>query len=323
MLQLITGIMYIAVKLEGNKYHNIVPLVSGTEKNLVLTTVYDNQTRGTVHIVIKDGDTAVPVESITVAGIPPAEAGKTDINIFCRIQRRNRLYIEISVNDEVRVAKVIGLNRYIPGKSARDKLLLALLLLLIAGITFISLYTNKPAKSAGLVQEVQAIPKQETQKVQAMPKKAAQAGPLLKSHAQTSPAEQTLTKSVAANPDKTKLPAPLLKPQIIYFTPNSSLLNPEAKKKLKALIPLLNSVKELKANIKGHCALFGTEKGRTELSLQRAVNTLNFLKKNGWNPLTEPRVAGYGGKHPVTRNPRKQDLNRRVEIIYPSQHTKD
>ena len=101
MLQLITGIMYIAVKLEGNKYHNIVPLVSGTEKNLVLTTMYDNQRKGTVHIFIKDGDRTVPVESITVAGIPPAKAGETDINVFCGVKPRNRLYIEISVNDEI------------------------------------------------------------------------------------------------------------------------------------------------------------------------------------------------------------------------------
>jgi len=58
----------------------------------------------------------------------------------------------------------------------------------------------------------------------------------------------------------------------------------------------------------------GTEEGRERLSKARAYNVLDYLKKEGWIPNTEPVVKWYGGSRPVTFDQNEIYKNRRVEI---------
>lgn len=103
----------------------------------------------------------------------------------------------------------------------------------------------------------------------------------------------------------------------VYFRPDNANLTGEAREMLGEIADILKKHPEAQVGIYGHCALYGTEKGRIELSRQRAEEVDNFLKDRGWQPEKEPEIRALGGNQPVTRNSENQYLNRRVEIIVP------
>ena len=102
---------------------------------------------------------------------------------------------------------------------------------------------------------------------------------------------------------------------VVYFSPNSPILENPAKAKLKTIVEDLNNYIDAEILIDGHCAPKGNILNRQELSETRAKNVQKFLKQNGWN---EKNInitnAGYGGDLPVTQVEEEQYLNRRVEI---------
>ena len=65
--------------------------------------------------------------------------------------------------------------------------------------------------------------------------------------------------------------------------------------------------------IRGHCARFGTEEGRAELSKERATAVYNFIKSE-WGIKADSLVTGAGASEPVTLNRDEQYLNRRVDV---------
>ncbi len=101
---------------------------------------------------------------------------------------------------------------------------------------------------------------------------------------------------------------------IVYFYPNSSVLTEDAKSILRKILDILNNNSNLDVEILGHCAFFGTEKGRQEISTERAESVYSFFIKNGWTPESQALLIGLGHQNIVTRDPEKQNLNRRVEI---------
>jgi outer membrane protein OmpA-like peptidoglycan-associated protein len=113
-----------------------------------------------------------------------------------------------------------------------------------------------------------------------------------------------------------EIPKLSLKERTLNFTPNSTVLNREAVRVLEIILPILLENPELNVIISGHCAIAGTEVGRQEISVQRAENTYAWLKKKGWNPSSQPQIRGEAGNYPLTMDPEKQDINRRVEIDY-------
>jgi len=117
-------------------------------------------------------------------------------------------------------------------------------------------------------------------------------------------------------PEVTPPPAAELQTQqwTVYFNPDSARLTEEARQRLADIRNQLQAHPEGRVVISGHCALFGTERGRTELSQDRARTVLQYLLESSWDPEREPDVKGVGGKQSVTEERDKQYLNRRVEI---------
>ena len=99
----------------------------------------------------------------------------------------------------------------------------------------------------------------------------------------------------------------------VYFEPDSSRLTSEGKRRLGDILDELSSF-DGGVVITGHCASYGTESGRMDLSRRRAEEVYDFLTSSGWNPPTAPRVEGYGSKKPAVQEADMQHLNRRVEI---------
>lgn len=101
----------------------------------------------------------------------------------------------------------------------------------------------------------------------------------------------------------------------VYFHPNSTVLTPDTISVLDQILVILKNNGDLDVDITGHCAFYGTEKGRQEISIERAENVYRYFISGGWKPERKPLLAGRGHLDIVTRDPDKQNLNRRVEII--------
>jgi outer membrane protein OmpA-like peptidoglycan-associated protein len=103
--------------------------------------------------------------------------------------------------------------------------------------------------------------------------------------------------------------------ETIYFRPDDVELTAEAKRELENIAAFLSAHPEAELSLRGHTALFGTEKGRDYISDERAENTYRYLRSLGWKPEDDVLLKGLGGSEPVTMDPERQELNRRVEIL--------
>jgi outer membrane protein OmpA-like peptidoglycan-associated protein len=75
------------------------------------------------------------------------------------------------------------------------------------------------------------------------------------------------------------------KTSVVYFQPESVILDDRAQAALLPLLALLLEQSEREVSVEGHCALYGSEAGRQTLSVQRAVSVAELLKGRGWNPV--------------------------------------
>jgi outer membrane protein OmpA-like peptidoglycan-associated protein len=102
----------------------------------------------------------------------------------------------------------------------------------------------------------------------------------------------------------------------VYFPPDSAELTAPAKAELDAILHVLSRNAGKPVAIVGHCALFGTEQGRIELSEARARHVRRYLLDAGWQPAKDPATRGVGAAEPLTREPDGQAKNRRVELRF-------
>ncbi len=138
--------------------------------------------------------------------------------------------------------------------------------------------------------------------------------------------EPAITES---EPIETSAPAPEPAPPVpvtividkqltVNFLPDNADLTAEARNKIIEFVKQLptgnnTDLDMIRIDITGHCARFGTESGRVELSEARAANTREFLL-SVWKVPTDAKIEGYGAARPVTMEKDKQYLNRRAEI---------
>ena len=132
-----------------------------------------------------------------------------------------------------------------------------------------------------------------------------------------------------AEPQEDPAPAPEPAPPVpvtividkqltVNFQPDNADLTAEARNKIIEFVKQLptgdnTDLDMIRIDITGHCARFGTESGRVELSEARAANTREFLLSI-WKVPTDAKIEGYGAARPVTMEKDKQYLNRRAEI---------
>lgn len=100
-------------------------------------------------------------------------------------------------------------------------------------------------------------------------------------------------------------------PITLYFSPDSAILDSSGRRILDDLVSLLPEMAVL--SIEGHCAEYGTERGQKALSLLRARNVAEYLRP-GLPAGVILELNGFGIEDPATRDPERQDLNRRVVV---------
>lgn len=118
---------------------------------------------------------------------------------------------------------------------------------------------------------------------------------------------ETVKTTTSAESGAVKLPSQTN----IYFRPESAELSSRAVNELLNLAETM--VDDISIEIGGHCANYGTERGRWALSELRADVVAEFLSDRIPSSVTVV-IKGYGGLYPVHNEPENQDLNRRVEI---------
>ena len=101
----------------------------------------------------------------------------------------------------------------------------------------------------------------------------------------------------------------------VYFGPDSAELTGDAREALREIAGTLRRA-DGSLMLEGHCALFGTEQGRERLSRARAQTVRRFLLQEGLSLAEDGRVEAAAGREPVTEDPDRQELNRRVELSF-------
>ncbi len=102
----------------------------------------------------------------------------------------------------------------------------------------------------------------------------------------------------------------------IHFPPNSAILLPEEKEKLRKIGEILKRYPDRDIVITGHTARIGTEESCQILSEERARAVGNFLLSIGAKKASQMVFRGMGSRVPIADNstPEGRAKNRRVEI---------
>ncbi|HAK46859.1 MAG TPA: hypothetical protein DCO79_13200 [Spirochaeta sp.] len=270
-----------------------------------LTTVSENQQKADIKFYIKSKDKKHFLCSESITGLPAMSAGEPSIDIKPGVSGKT-FYYEIYINGKLVRRSSHDLSRYLRSKVpffAAGGLLAAAAVILLIVLVLIPMFTEN--------NQIVAEKKAEQLKT---------ADPAV-----VEPPETEIKEQKPAEPLPEPQPARLvfIEREItdrysVYFQPESDKLTAEAVSGLRVFIdklPKENDFEEaqFELEIRGHCARYGTEEGRAELSKERALKVYSFLK-TGWGIEADSFVTGAGASEPVSLKRDEQHLNRRVDI---------
>ena len=266
-----------------------------------LTTVKDFQRGGKIELFWEDQQGQVSAGLFHIKNLPPNHPGEPVCNISYDYNGRNQVKITIKTHQEVLAFQKLN----VPVRFKRPNNRFTFFLLL--GVTAVIIIAALLFWQFSLWPDKQAPPHQPVKPAD----NTAITAPRSTVPEKTIPEETT---EMPAPPgEKQEAAAPLA--LTVYFAPESAVLLPEAVAALERIAEETDFNSFSTVTFSGHCALFGTEKSRQTLSLERAGVTARFLQE--LKPLPEEtRIIGRGGGSPISAEKEKQDLNRRVEIEF-------
>lgn len=321
---------FLAVQVEHTRYVRLLRLDRPGKRELPLTTLADNQKQADIKLFLIEEGHKIPLHTFTLTGLPRKKAGEPRIVLDSSFNGRSTVRLRLILDGKEKENRAISLKKYLKRVFPASLLLPALLMLLVgAAALFLSLRMcglpgdripedRPPADS---LSHEMSPPTSPARPLPVPPSEGDTGG----THAAESKKEAGEEKGPVGLEEKTieekwvgevSTPVFTLETQV-YFQPDTARLTDAAKKSLDKTADLLKEHPEVRVGIYGHCALYGTEKGRIELSMQRAEQVVEYLRSRGWKPEHEALVQALGGSRPVTRDSDSQHLNRRVEIIVP------
>ncbi len=302
---------FLAVQVEHSQYVSLFSLERARESSLSLTTLVDNQKRADVQIfLVQDGKKTL-IQSFIIDKLPRGKAGEPRIILKSSFNGRFRLQFKIILNGRLRDSGSVSLRKYLKKHRFSPLLLVLLLLLLLSGAISLLLLPGRCTSSSPDPAENQYdSPGVASRSTDGQP---ATDVPGNKGAEPQSPAVAPKQEGVERKQPTPE--APFFMEERVYFGPDNAELTPEAQSQLRETAKKLIEHPDERIHIYGHCALYGTERGRITLSKQRALEVAEFLRSRGWDPDQEPVIHAMGGNRPVTKDKEKQHLNRRVEIL--------
>jgi len=295
-----------------------------------LTTLTDNQTTAEIkfHIRTAKGKFHICTESIN--RIPPMRAGEPSIDVVTKISGKTLNY-RISLN-----GRIVSEQSRPAGKYTKKSIpLIPILLLTAAAAAVAAVFFLFPGKTP----DIKRVPEKNTVSVKTadsavnpaekpvsektQPDAVPDSTPDENAAAETEPAvePETTDKTETVIPEKpviTWSESEIFDQHSVYFSPDSAILSSETISDLNAFISSLPEADDFEEGffelaVRGHCAKYGTEEGRAELSRERASEVTAFLRTK-WGIEADYMTSGAGASEPVTLKRDEQHLNRRVEI---------
>ncbi|MBN2051860.1 MAG: OmpA family protein [Spirochaetales bacterium] len=334
----------VGIETEHRHLIELLSLQSSGRGLLKLTTVKPGQRKAIIRIyIIKDGKKQFLTE-FSLNNLTREKLEIPAIDIQGNYNGAFRLQVTLFLNGRIVETRKVNLRPFLPGRWILLRLFPPSLLCLLAALLLFvypgflrkdpplwrqnsSRITAEkpsplPASSAGeTIASTVLPPPQESPPSTAVQHNETPLPAVRETETPISPAAtDTAAGSFPATPAEKEAPptpaaeAPVFKGETVYFPPDQAVLTPEAQQQLLEYLIVLKNFRK-PVVLSGHCASFGTEEGRLDLSERRAEAVYRFLQQQGWNPEAEPEIRGYGSSKPVTTDGDDQYLNRRVEIL--------
>ena len=339
---------YVSVEVEHTRYARFLSLDEAGAHQISLTTLADYQKRADVKIYLINGDQRTLLHVFQVDPLPKRHAGEPRLVLKGKFDGKKNLRLQISVDGRPFSSVTLSVKKYLRNRRVWPWVLLAALLLL-GGATWFFLRSCSTAEVTTSTESAAPTEKSlsetgDTDKVtdsspidsressqtktsdsspidtQGPEKTSTEAGEGVSSKKPEKSLEKSSDDSSDESSEKSsqkEVVPPQDLSRKVYFGPNSPRLTEEAKDTLTRLMEELKNTPgggAFQLKVTGHCALYGTEQGREELSYDRARRVAEYLEDLGWKGEEKPVIRGLGGREPVTKNNEKQHLNRRVEL---------
>jgi len=322
---------FTCVEIKDAKYIKLIALDRKSSKELDLTTIYREQELAYLNIFFVDKNKKKTLlKSIEITNIRPGKSGIPELHLSVSYDGNQYYKIILRLNGYIFHNSVIDI-RQIKKSPFRfmNIAFIALAVIIVGLLSFFSIKALRYNSKDDLPQGAQVINGAIKEK-KSSENLTGQTTSEKSTSTQTDSTQTDSTQTDSTQADSTQVDStqvdeePVIQSKMIddkatvYFFPDSSKLTSGAESVLDQVLSILESEEDLYVEILGHCAFYGTEKGRQEISTDRAENVYSYFISNGWTPEYQPRLAGLGHGQIVTKDPEKQNLNRRVEIIIKS-----
>ncbi|MDC7227211.1 MAG: OmpA family protein [Spirochaetales bacterium] len=295
----------LGVEIDNSRVVWIWDSEHSSTRPIKLTTVSENQNKAEIKFYLKKDGSRYYLMSESITDLPAMHAGEPSINIKPRVSDKTFHY-DILLNGKRVRSGSHGLRKYLRSKAPFITAAVSaavIILILLAVFLFIPMLrsSGKTQPAANTPSAANTPTARETPPVNIITSGSAESPEVEESPPETVFIESEITDRHA-----------------VYFKPDSAELTADAISGLRDFIGKLPGEgdfeeAEFELEIRGHCAKYGTEEGRAELSRDRALNVYSFLKSD-WNIEADSFVSGAGAAEPVSLRRDEQHLNRRVDI---------
>ncbi len=297
----------VAVEVENRYLVELLKLGKEREGRLRLTTVEPDQRMAFVKVFFYKNDKKELLHTIKIDRpfrFTKQQGGKPKIDLEGTMISGRDLELRLFLEDSLYTTVTIDVGKYL-SSSAWKWAVPAAAALLIAGFLLFLLLSGREPRFG---RERLSV---ETEAVSKSPPK------------ELEPTDRLQPSSGPANPETEDHPEQAAEPAeetvrvdewTVYFEPDRAYLTREAAAQLKEIAEILKRNPESEVLISGHCALYGTESGRIQLSKERAHKVLTSLDELNWEPDETTEIEWHGAERYITTDRDKQYLNRRVEI---------
>lgn len=331
----------VGVKIENRHLAELLPLKSRGEGLLKLTTLKSDQSRAAIKVFIVKNRKKDLLTEFLLHDLRRGSSRTPAIDLEAAYNGRFRLLLTLKLNGRVQETRTIPLGAFMPGRIITRRVIPPLFAALLALLFFLFLLprlqetpeaprpaeafsrgssTNRETAAEGPPPAVipEAKPEKEPAPKPRQPEQAQEPADINPEPAAPAPEPEAAAPPESPPPEqpviqRTEASAAVFDAVTVYFGPDEARLNTETRRQLAEIVDDLASYPG-PVSITGHCASFGTETGRMDLSRQRAHAVYGFLRDSGWKPESEPAIEGHGSSRPAVEDPERQYLNRRVEI---------
>jgi outer membrane protein OmpA-like peptidoglycan-associated protein len=300
----------LGVEIDNARVVEVMPIAYGASGTMDLAAIERGQRRAVVRLYVLRGSKRHELVTIDVRDLPVFPNRRALLRLRTAVDRTGELRIRLDVEDRLYREERFDARPFMRRSPLAVAAVVLLALLIGAGV----LYALWPRPDTG---PPVAAPDTGAAADPSADDDAADDGGGTPGDAGTDEAPAAREPQPEPQPAAEPEPQPAAEPAewAVYFRPDSPVLNPQARSRLADIAAELAAYgAEATVTIIGHTALAGTERGRYDLSRERARNVRAFLRAQGWDADQQVQVSGVGGEQPVTRDPDRQQLNRRVEI---------